>query len=110
MKSYELASKTLSDLLKAPELAMERVDSTMVGLQEALADQKEVEDALSAGMESGVDEGELEAELKELQEREVVGRAEQADGSSKNAVAPIAEVQTSRVPETEEARREAVPA
>jgi predicted transcriptional regulator len=106
MKSYELASKTLSDLLKAPELAMERVDSTMAGLQEALADQKEVEDALSAG----VDEGELEAELKELQEREVVGRAEQADGSSKNTAAPVEEVQTSRVPETEEARREAVPA
>lgn len=74
MKAYETSSLALRDLLSHPSLQRESIDQTMSRLSEALADQSEIEQAISIGGDFSrqsstlvpIDEGELDAELKEL--------------------------------------------
>ena len=79
MRSYSTASGTLKELLKAPELQKENVETTMDNLSELMADQKEVEAVIQSGGREAVDvdEDELEKELaglvdekKQTEERE----------------------------------------
>lgn len=72
MRSYSTASETLKELLKAPELQKENVETTMDNLSELMADQKEVEAVIQSGGREAVDvdEDELEKELKGLVDQE----------------------------------------
>ncbi|KAF8308113.1 hypothetical protein DL93DRAFT_2231869 [Clavulina sp. PMI_390] len=83
MKAYETSSSALQDLLSHPSLQAENVEQTMNRLSDALADHKEIEEAISMGGELAVqagqseiiDEAELDSELavlvKEAEEERV---------------------------------------
>ncbi|KAG0152162.1 hypothetical protein CROQUDRAFT_35739 [Cronartium quercuum f. sp. fusiforme G11] len=67
MAAYEKSASTLKSLLSNPSLNLERVERTVEDLQELVADEAEVENALKAGAVSmPIDEAELEAELAGL--------------------------------------------
>lgn len=86
MKAYETSTATLKELLADPRLQREHIDQTMDNMAEALADHKEVEDAIALG---GVpsDPAEDEALAEELQalveeserEAKMVGAAKEAE-------------------------------
>ncbi|KZV97027.1 hypothetical protein EXIGLDRAFT_608524 [Exidia glandulosa HHB12029] len=68
MQAYETSARTLRTALQNPLLQRERVDATLDDMAEALADQREIDDAIRAG-EAGVvdaDEDELAKELAGL--------------------------------------------
>ena len=71
MEAYETSTRTLRTALADPRLQRERVEATMDGMAEALADHREIEDAMKLG-EIGIvpetDDDELAAELADLQE------------------------------------------
>ena len=72
LEAYELGSSTLSTILKNPLLSLERINQTTDSLAEAMASQEEVDAAVRAvgGVTAGVDEDELENELRTLVEEE----------------------------------------
>lgn len=49
MKAYETSTDTLKQLLADPRLQRERIDQTMENMAEALADHREVEEAIALG-------------------------------------------------------------
>ncbi|OSX65335.1 hypothetical protein POSPLADRAFT_1135526 [Postia placenta MAD-698-R-SB12] len=83
MKSYESSTATLRAILAHPSLQREKIDETMDAMASANADAKETDDAIRMGMEmaqadAGIDEAELEDELKALlaeSERETAEKA-----------------------------------
>lgn len=83
MKSYESSTATLRAILTHPSLQREKIDETMDAMASANADAKETDDAIRMGMEmaqadAGIDEAELEDELKALlaeSERETAEKA-----------------------------------
>lgn len=84
MEAYEASTRTLRVALADPRLQRERVEATMDGMAEALADHREIEDAMELG-EIGIvpetDDDELAAELAGLQEevrKEEKAKEEQA--------------------------------
>ncbi|KAG8904513.1 hypothetical protein FRB99_001646, partial [Tulasnella sp. 403] len=85
MKAYDTSAKTLRSVLKHPLLQMSSIEQTMENMSEALADHKEIEDAISLGNEdaqraAGVvepDESELADELAALVEEQVQEQREQ---------------------------------
>ncbi|OAV96391.1 hypothetical protein PTTG_04034 [Puccinia triticina 1-1 BBBD Race 1] len=67
MNAYETSTKTLKSLLAEPALKLDRVSQTMDNLQEVLADQKEIDEAINQGYDSSaIDDQEIAAELAGL--------------------------------------------
>ncbi|KAG6860404.1 hypothetical protein C0995_011523 [Termitomyces sp. Mi166 len=71
IKTYESSTATLRAILAHPSLQKESIDATMDVLAEVNADAKEVDDAVRVGANivvgmDGIDDGELEEELKAL--------------------------------------------
>ncbi|EIN07271.1 Snf7-domain-containing protein [Punctularia strigosozonata HHB-11173 SS5] len=70
MQTYELSTATLRSVLAHPSLQRDHIDDTMDALASATADAKEVDDAITDGVEiaapTGVDDSDLEAELQAL--------------------------------------------
>jgi charged multivesicular body protein 7 len=93
MKAYETSTATLKELLADPRLQHDHIDQTMESMADALADHREVEDAIALG---GVpsDPTEDEELAKELQ-----ALVEENERESKEA-------QTLREREAERAREE----
>ncbi|PCH37990.1 hypothetical protein WOLCODRAFT_96248 [Wolfiporia cocos MD-104 SS10] len=73
MKSYESSTATLRAILAHPSLQREKIDETMDAMASANADAKEMDDVIRMGVDmahadSGIDDAELEDELKALVE------------------------------------------
>ncbi|QRV85940.1 vacuolar-sorting protein SNF7 [Ceratobasidium sp. AG-Ba] len=70
MKAYETSTATLKGLLADPRLRRERVDQTMDNMAEALADHKEIEDAiaLDGALSDPAEDEDLAKELQALVE------------------------------------------
>ncbi|KAI0664820.1 Snf7-domain-containing protein [Cubamyces menziesii] len=71
MKSYQSSTVTLREILSHQLLQRDKIDETMDAMASANADAREVDDAIQMGAEmahaeAGVDESELEAELRAL--------------------------------------------
>lgn len=72
MRSYESSTVTLRAILAHPSLERASIDATMDALAEANADAREIDDAvrlggdIALGVDEGVDEDQLEAELRAL--------------------------------------------
>lgn len=71
MKSYESSTATLRAILAHPSLQQEKIEETMVALASANADAKEIDDTIRMGTDmaqadAGIDDTELEEELKTL--------------------------------------------
>ncbi|KDQ60963.1 hypothetical protein JAAARDRAFT_125410 [Jaapia argillacea MUCL 33604] len=84
MKSYETSTSTLRAILSHPSLQKERIDETMDAMAAATADAREVDDAIRMGgdmaqTELGIDDDELEAELRALAQEANIERAEQEE-------------------------------
>ncbi|CAE6486246.1 unnamed protein product [Rhizoctonia solani] len=84
MKAYETSTATLKQLLADPRLQREHIDQTMESMADALADHKEVEEAIALGgvpsdpaeddelareLQQLVDENEREAQEQELERK-----------------------------------------
>ncbi|KAH7341142.1 hypothetical protein B0J17DRAFT_654403 [Rhizoctonia solani] len=70
MKAYETSTDTLKQLLADPRLQRERIDQTMESMADALADHKEVEEAIALGAvpSDPTEDDELARELQQLVE------------------------------------------
>lgn len=68
MQAYESATSTMKALLAHPSL--KNADQTLDAMADALADQKEVEDAIGSAAGADIDEDELSAELAALEIKE----------------------------------------
>lgn len=70
MSAYETSTNTLKTLLATPSLKIERVEETMENLQQVLADQKDIDDAIEVGSKTtdAIDDLEIQAELATLVE------------------------------------------
>ncbi|KAF8609953.1 hypothetical protein BDV93DRAFT_462565 [Ceratobasidium sp. AG-I] len=70
MKAYETSTATLKDLLADPRLQRDHIDQTMEGMADALADHREVEEAIALGgvPADPVEDDELAKELQALVE------------------------------------------
>ncbi|KAH7913753.1 Snf7-domain-containing protein [Hygrophoropsis aurantiaca] len=73
MKSYEMSTSTLQNLLSHPSLQRDKVDETMDALAASNADAREIDDAIRLGgdmaaADAGMDDSELESELQALVE------------------------------------------
>ncbi|KAI9366808.1 Snf7-domain-containing protein [Zopfochytrium polystomum] len=68
--SYAAGRDALKAVLKDERLQVDRVDEVVEGLREAMADYKEVEDALAGAGELGMDDEDVEKELEKLVEME----------------------------------------
>ena len=69
VKAYELGTSTLRTLLETPSLSLDHVEQTTDALADAMADYRDVNDAIQTGGTSAVqpvDEKELEDELAQL--------------------------------------------
>ncbi|KAG8748278.1 hypothetical protein FRC10_007668 [Ceratobasidium sp. 414] len=78
MKTYETSTATLKELLADPRLQREHVDQTMDNMAEALANHKEVEDAIALGgvPSDPAEDEELANELQALIEESERGSKE----------------------------------
>ncbi|KAG9226159.1 hypothetical protein CCMSSC00406_0005070 [Pleurotus cornucopiae] len=81
MKSYASSTTTLRTLLSHPSLQRDKIDETMDAMASANSDAKEVDDAIRIGGDialglntsgEGIDESELEEELKMLVEEKMI--------------------------------------
>ncbi|KZT09530.1 uncharacterized protein LAESUDRAFT_646919 [Laetiporus sulphureus 93-53] len=75
MKSYESSTVTLRAILAHPSLQRDKIDETMDAMASANADAREIDDAIRVGTEvavseAGIDDAELEDELKALIQEE----------------------------------------
>ena len=70
MKAYETSTATLKDLLADPRLQHDHIDQTMENMADALADHREVEEAIALGgvPTDPVEDDELAKELEALVE------------------------------------------
>lgn len=70
MKAYETSTATLKDLLADPRLQRDHIDQTMENMADALADHKEVEEAIALGgvPSDPAEDDELAKELQALVE------------------------------------------
>lgn len=81
MRTYERSTATLQAILSHPSLQRDKIDETMDALATANADAREVDDAIKMGgdmaaAEAGIDDSELEDELKKLVEEVSMEKAE----------------------------------
>ncbi|KAJ3342721.1 hypothetical protein HDU93_001293 [Gonapodya sp. JEL0774] len=93
LSTMELASSALSSLLTHHNLTPERVERVGDDLREALADQREVAEALdrenkAAQEEMGLDEEELEQELEELTKAQELEELDRLGEAGKPAMVP----------------------
>lgn len=97
MAAYELSTATLRNVLSNPSLNLDKVDETMDNLASAIADSKEIDDAVrlggevavaASGVDVGADDDELADELAALVEEE---KAAQAERESKERAAAAAQ-------------------
>lgn len=84
MAAYETSTSTLRNILSHPSLNLDKVDTTMDNLASALADSKEIDDAVriggeiavaAGGVAAGADDDELAHELAALVEEEKAAQA-----------------------------------
>jgi charged multivesicular body protein 7 len=70
MKAYETSTATLKELLADPRLQREHIDQTMENMAEALADHRDVEEAIALGgvPADPAEDEELARELQQLVE------------------------------------------
>lgn len=73
MKSYESSTATLRAILAHPSLQRDKIDETMDAMAFAQADAKEIDEQIRMGAsmaqtDAGIDDAELEDELKALVE------------------------------------------
>ena len=72
LSAYSSATASLKSLLSHPSLQRENVENTMDALQDALADQKEIEEIITEGGKAAVGqdlvEDEIQEELKAMEE------------------------------------------
>ncbi|EIW70984.1 hypothetical protein TREMEDRAFT_67523 [Tremella mesenterica DSM 1558] len=70
MAAYQTSTSTLRQLLSHPSLSLDKVEETTEALASALADQREVDDAMAIGekilVQNAVDEDDLEKELEAM--------------------------------------------
>jgi charged multivesicular body protein 7 len=66
MKALELGTSTLRLLISSPTLSLDHIEETTTALEDALADSKEINEAINEGaLDKGAEEA-VEAELEEL--------------------------------------------
>lgn len=106
--TYETATSVLRNLLADPRLQRDKVESTMEGLEDVVADQREIDEAvedggervrLAAGQEE-MDESELKEEMERLEEEEKREREEEKQKKIKE------EEETARQRERERIQRQ----
>ncbi|CEL51560.1 putative protein C1604,18c OS=Schizosaccharomyces pombe (strain 972 / ATCC 24843) GN=SPBC1604.18c PE=3 SV=1 [Rhizoctonia solani AG-1 IB] len=82
MKAYETSTATLKELLADPRLQREHIDQTMESMADALADHKEVEEAIALGgvPSDPTEDDELARELQQLvEENELEAKEQEAE-------------------------------
>lgn len=103
MKAYETSTSTLKSLLSLPELQLSSVESTVSNLQDALADQAEIDEAVRLSPSSRGEEQDLENELEGLLMREK--EAKERERETKLLEARVQErEQTAEKPQEERVR------
>ena len=83
LSAYQSATITLKSLLAHPNLQRDNVENTLDSLQDVLADQKEIEDAmLERGQHVGLDlaEEDIQEELRLLQEEVDIDKKKAEEG------------------------------
>jgi charged multivesicular body protein 7 len=105
LDAFRVGTSTLKDVTRKWGLDVDNVNSVMNDLADTLADQKEIDEAMTSGMQSipGMeDTEELEEELEKLMESEVVVQQPQEDdlvsqlNSLKIANSPLPKTEASR--------------
>ncbi|KAI9031845.1 Snf7-domain-containing protein [Phycomyces nitens] len=93
VKAFNIGADALRGIMSNSELTLESVDEAMVKMQDALDDQREVEDAIATRTEetnamqlSGIDDAELEKELEALEHLEVKAPEEKAHQKEKEEI------------------------
>ncbi|KAF4576717.1 hypothetical protein EYR36_004696 [Pleurotus pulmonarius] len=116
MKSYASSTTTLRTLLSHPSLQRDKIDETMDAMASANSDAKEVDDAIRIGGDialglntpgEGIDEGELEEELRMLVEEKMVEdrqRLREQEGEVRKIAAEEGERDTVREGNADEER------
>lgn len=100
--AYDLSADTLKKLLADPSLQTDAVEKTMDRLADAVADQKEVDEAIRApigGDADAVDEDEILRELEQLEKDE---KKEKAEGTAPKLPDVPTEIPEARVVEPAE--------
>lgn len=98
MKAYNTSAATLRAVLKNPLLQTDAIEETMDNIVEALADHKEIEDAIGLGNETamdaaGADDSDLADELEALvleqkQEKEAEAEVKRKAEEARKQVVP----------------------
>ncbi|GAK65392.1 snf7-domain-containing protein [Moesziomyces antarcticus] len=66
VRAYQTSNEVMHKLLAQPELNIDNVDRTVEALEQSLASQREVDDAIRTTAPSDVDEDEIQQELQQL--------------------------------------------
>ncbi|ORY00432.1 hypothetical protein K493DRAFT_405919 [Basidiobolus meristosporus CBS 931.73] len=125
-KAYDVGANTLKSVMASTGLTVESIDETIDKLQDVMADQEEIEQAMVSGMESiqgaplglGEEEmGELESELDLLLEQENQEQAQQvvndlpdvpAEPLPEQKASPVDAAEPEPEPESEASHKEAL--
>ena len=96
LSAYQSATSSLRSLLAHPSLQKEHVENTMDAMQDALADQKEIEDVIKIGGQqtSGLDIAmdEIEEELRQMQREAEEEKRKKAEDEGLKARQPDTEL------------------
>jgi charged multivesicular body protein 7 len=103
LKAYETSTSTLKSLLSLPELQLSSVESTVSNLQDALADQADIDEAVRLSPSSLGEEQELEDELEGMVTREKEAKERERETKLLEARVPERE-QTAEKPQEERVR------
>jgi charged multivesicular body protein 7 len=84
MKSYESSTTTLQMILAHPSLQRDKIDKTMDAMASATSDARDVDEAIKIGgdiaaADAGIDESELEEELRALAKESEKDREDEAE-------------------------------
>lgn len=120
MAAYETSTHALRNLLKHPSLQVSHIDKVTLELSDALADQKEISDAITTGGQMAVsagssgieiDETDLEEELRVLVEKEQAEREEEQKekGEQEKEKEAAKQIQDAKTREEEGKRLESLP-
>lgn len=97
MQAYESATTTMKALLAHPSL--KNADQTLDAMADALADQKEVEDAIGSAARADIDEDELSAELAALEIKELAPEVKAPVAEAERPIESAPETQPERIAE-----------
>jgi charged multivesicular body protein 7 len=84
MKSYESSTATLQMILAHPSLQRDKIDETMDAMASATSDARDIDEAIKIGgdvaaADTGIDESELEEELRALAKESEREREDEAE-------------------------------